>query len=92
MSARGVDYPDYFFQKRIHRIERRPPTTVSIEEAVHLIRSKKTIAHLWWWGTLPEAHEAFLQFAEDYRIPFGETQAVKVVVILEYGELALQVG
>ncbi|CAB5575438.1 3D-(3,5/4)-trihydroxycyclohexane-1,2-dione acylhydrolase (decyclizing) [Providencia hangzhouensis] len=85
VQGEAWDYPDYFFQKRIHRIERRPPTTVSIEEAVHLIRSKKKPLLICGGGVrYSEAHEAFLQFAEDYQIPFGETQAGKSAVVASH--------
>ncbi|MGG4607799.1 3D-(3,5/4)-trihydroxycyclohexane-1,2-dione acylhydrolase (decyclizing) [Providencia sp. Me31A] len=85
VQGEAWDYPDYFFEKRVHRIERRPPTKVSIEEAVNLIRSKKKPLLVCGGGVrYSEAHDAFLQFAEDYHIPFGETQAGKSAIVANH--------
>lgn len=82
VQGEAWDYPDYFFEKRIHRIERRPASQISIEEAVNLIRSKKKPLLVCGGGVrYSEAHDVFMQFAEDYGIPFGETQAGKSAVV-----------
>lgn len=85
VQGEAWDYPDYFFEKRVHRIERRPATTVSIEEAVALIQSKKKPLLICGGGVrYSEAHDAFIQFAEDYHIPFGETQAGKSAIVASH--------
>ncbi|MEX9610472.1 3D-(3,5/4)-trihydroxycyclohexane-1,2-dione acylhydrolase (decyclizing) [Providencia manganoxydans] len=85
VQGEAWDYPDYFFAKRIHRIERRPTTTVSLAEAVELIRSKKKPLLVCGGGVrYSEAHDAFQKFAEHYAIPFGETQAGKSAVIASH--------
>ncbi|QCJ69433.1 3D-(3,5/4)-trihydroxycyclohexane-1,2-dione acylhydrolase (decyclizing) [Providencia heimbachae] len=85
VQGEAWDYPDYFFEKRVHRIERRPATTVSLEEAVSLIRSKKKPLLVCGGGVrYSEAHTAFLEFAEHYGIPFGETQAGKSAVVASH--------
>ncbi|WP_275074727.1 3D-(3,5/4)-trihydroxycyclohexane-1,2-dione acylhydrolase (decyclizing) [Providencia rettgeri] len=85
VQGEAWDYPDYFFEKRVHRIERRPATTVSIEEAVALIQSKKKPLLVCGGGVrYSEAHNAFVQFAEDYHIPFGETQAGKSAIVASH--------
>ncbi|WP_336193567.1 3D-(3,5/4)-trihydroxycyclohexane-1,2-dione acylhydrolase (decyclizing) [Providencia stuartii] len=85
VQGEAWDYPDYFFAKRIHRIERRPATTVSLAEAVELIRSKKKPLLVCGGGVrYSEAHDAFQKFAEHYAIPFGETQAGKSAVIASH--------
>lgn len=85
VQGEAWDYPDYFFEKRVHRIERRPATTVSIEEAVALIQSKKKPLLVCGGGVrYSEAHDAFVQFAEDYHIPFGETQAGKSAIVASH--------
>lgn len=85
VQGEAWDYPDYFFEKRVHRIERRPATTVSLEEAVSLIRSKKKPLLVCGGGVrYSEAHTAFLEFTEHYGIPFGETQAGKSAVVASH--------
>ena len=85
VQGEAWDYPDYFFAKRIHRIERRPATTVSLAEAVELIRRKKKPLLVCGGGIrYSEAHDAFQKFAEHYAIPFGETQAGKSAVIASH--------
>ncbi|MDV5226763.1 3D-(3,5/4)-trihydroxycyclohexane-1,2-dione acylhydrolase (decyclizing) [Providencia rettgeri] len=85
VQGEAWDYPDYFFAKRIHRIERRPATTVSLAEAVELIRSKKKPLLVCGGGVrYSEAHDAFQKFAEHYAIPFSETQAGKSAVIASH--------
>lgn len=41
VQGEAYDYPEYFFQKRVHRIERRVPTDRAIEEAAKLIKESK---------------------------------------------------
>lgn len=82
VQGEAWDYPQSFFEKRIHRIERRLPSAESIEEAVKLIRSKKKPLLILGGGVrYSEAAEAFVKFAETYHIPFGETQAGKSGVV-----------
>ncbi len=79
------DFPDYFFQKRIHRIERRPASIAMINDAVGLISRKKKPLLICGGGVrYSEAHNAFRQFAEHFNIPFAETQAGKSAVIADH--------
>lgn len=75
------DYPVSFFQKRIHRIERRLPTVPAIQDAVALMRKKKKPLLICGGGVrYSEAGQELKQFAEKFHIPFGETQAGKSAV------------
>ncbi|TDB58588.1 3D-(3,5/4)-trihydroxycyclohexane-1,2-dione acylhydrolase (decyclizing) [Photorhabdus khanii] len=79
------DFPDYFFQKRIHRIERRPASVAMINDAVTLISRKKKPLLICGGGVrYSEAHEAFRQFTENFNIPFAETQAGKSAVVADH--------
>lgn len=81
VQAEAYDYPVSFFDKRVHRIERRPPAEYAIEEAASLIStSKKPIMVCGGGVRYSEAHAAFKAFAEKHNIPFGETQAGKSAV------------
>ena len=41
VQGEAYDYPDYFFAKRVHRLDRRPPVAAAIEEAVQLLKRKR---------------------------------------------------
>lgn len=76
------DYPEYFFQKRVHRIDRRPATKAMVEDAIKLITAKKKPMLICGGGVkYSEAWDTFREFAHKYNIPFGETQAGKGVIV-----------
>ncbi|WP_353855607.1 3D-(3,5/4)-trihydroxycyclohexane-1,2-dione acylhydrolase (decyclizing) [Bacillus sp. Bos-x628] len=78
VQGEAWDYPLSFFQERIHYLDRRQPSTRSIQEAVKLIRKKKKPFLILGGGVrYSEAADEFLQFAERFNIPFSETQAGK---------------
>jgi 3D-(3,5/4)-trihydroxycyclohexane-1,2-dione acylhydrolase (decyclizing) len=78
VQGEAWDYPEAFFAKRVHRIERLQPSKESVRDAVNLIQSKKKPLLIFGGGVrYSEAAETFLQFAEKHQIPFGETQAGK---------------
>jgi 3D-(3,5/4)-trihydroxycyclohexane-1,2-dione acylhydrolase (decyclizing) len=82
VQGEAYDYPEYFFKKRVHRIERRPATPEMINDAVELIKGKKKPIIICGGGVkYSEATEVFTAFAEKFNIPFGETQAGKSAVI-----------
>ncbi len=41
VQGEAWDYPDYFFQKRVHRLDRRQPTVAQLEDALKLIIRKR---------------------------------------------------
>ena len=78
VQGEAWDYPQSFFEKRVHRIERRLPSAESVEDAAQLIRSKKKPLLVLGGGVrYSEAADEFIKFAETFNIPFGETQAGK---------------
>ncbi|MDA1762362.1 3D-(3,5/4)-trihydroxycyclohexane-1,2-dione acylhydrolase (decyclizing) [Bacillus cereus] len=81
VQGEAWDFPSYFFQKRVHRIERRLPTKASLADAVEMIKRKKKPIMICGGGVrYAEAAEELKQFAETFRIPFGETQAGKSAI------------
>lgn len=81
VQGEAWDFPSYFFQKRVHRIERRLPTKASLVDAVEMIKRKKKPIMICGGGIrYAEAAEELKQFAEAFRIPFGETQAGKSAI------------
>ena len=80
-QAEAYDYPVSFFEKRVHRIERRPATAYAVAEASEIIRRAKRPVMICGGGVrYSEAHAAFRAFAEKHNIPFGETQAGKSAI------------
>ncbi|PFM38996.1 3D-(3,5/4)-trihydroxycyclohexane-1,2-dione acylhydrolase (decyclizing) [Bacillus cereus] len=81
VQGEAWDFPSYFFQKRVHRIERRLPTKASLADAVEMIKRKKKPVMICGGGVrYAEAAEEIKQFAETFHIPFGETQAGKSAI------------
>ncbi|WHH61006.1 3D-(3,5/4)-trihydroxycyclohexane-1,2-dione acylhydrolase (decyclizing) [Petroclostridium sp. X23] len=81
VQGEAYDYPSHFFMKRVHRIERRPPSKEMIKDAVELIKSKRKPMLVCGGGVrYSEAAETFRIFAEKFNIPFGETQAGKSAI------------
>ncbi|PGC09950.1 3D-(3,5/4)-trihydroxycyclohexane-1,2-dione acylhydrolase (decyclizing) [Bacillus toyonensis] len=81
VQGEAWDFPSYFFQKRVHRIERRLPTKASVADAVEMIKKKKKPIMICGGGVrYAEAAEELKQFAEAFRSPFGETQAGKSAI------------
>lgn len=82
VQAEAYEYPNYFFKKRVHRIERRPATEEMIHDAVKLIsRKKKPILICGGGVRYSEAADTFEHFAEKFNIPYGETQAGKSAIV-----------
>ncbi|MGG0198895.1 MULTISPECIES: 3D-(3,5/4)-trihydroxycyclohexane-1,2-dione acylhydrolase (decyclizing) [Bacillus cereus group] len=81
VQGEAWDFPSYFFQKRVHRIERRLPTKASLADAVEMIKRKKKPVMICGGGVrYAESAEELKQFAETFHIPFGETQAGKSAI------------
>lgn len=85
VEGEAYDYPEYFFAKRVHRIERRLPTEEMVKDAVELISKKKRPIMICGGGVkYSEAADAFKAFAEKFNIPFGETQAGKGAIVWDH--------
>jgi len=85
VQGEAYDFPEHFFQKRVHRIERRPASEAMIEDAVAAIKDKKKPLLICGGGVrYSEAHDTFKAFAEKFNIPFGETQAGKSAVPFDH--------
>lgn len=81
VQAEAYDYPEEFFRKKVHYIDRRPPSTESIQRAVELMAGKKKPLIIAGGGVLyAQAAKELQQFAEDFGIPIAETQAGKSAI------------
>lgn len=78
VQAEVYDYPAYFFKKRVHKIERRAPSPEAIKAAASLISNKKKPLLIFGGGAkYSDASISFLKLAEEFGIPWAETQAGK---------------
>ncbi len=78
VEGESYDYPDYFFEKRVHRIRRPQPVREDLNELVELIcASKKPLVICGGGVRYSEAGAALEKFCEAFKIPFAETQAGK---------------
>ncbi len=82
VQGQAYDYPDTFLQKRVHRIDRRPPTQAMLKDALTLLKGKRKPLLICGGGVRYSGAAAELQaFAERFDIPFSETQAGKSAII-----------
>ncbi len=78
VEGEAYDYPEYFFQKRVWYLDRRPATRREIDAAAELIdAAKKPLMIVGGGVTYSGAWQAAQYFAERFNIPIGETQAGK---------------
>lgn len=82
VQAEAYDYPDSFLQKRVHRIDRRPPSKAMLDDALKLLVGKRKPLLICGGGVrYSGAAEALQAFAERFDIPFAETQAGKSAIV-----------
>lgn len=81
VQGEAYDYPLSFFQRRVHRIERRPASEEALKEATDVIRaSRKPLLVCGGGVRYSDAGEALMAFAEAFHIPIAETQAGKSAI------------
>lgn len=74
VQAHAYDYPAHFFDKRIWRVERRPPTKARVAEAIEMLKGAKRPMIIAGGGVhYSEAWDALATFAGTCGIPVGET-------------------
>lgn len=85
VQGEAWDYPQSFFERRIHHIERRPPDEYRLHIALELIASKRRPLVICGGGVrYSGAHRAFQEFVESAGFPFAETQAGKGAIVSEH--------
>ncbi len=78
VEGEAFDFPEYFFEERIHKITRPVAVDEEIEDAAAAIASaKKPIVIVGGGVRYSEAGETVEAFCREFNIPFGETQAGK---------------
>lgn len=78
VEGESYDYPDYFFEKRVHRITRPVVVEEELEDVAEIIANAKRPLLIVGGGVkYSEAGETVEKFCEEFHIPFGESQAGK---------------
>ncbi|OAS14282.1 3D-(3,5/4)-trihydroxycyclohexane-1,2-dione acylhydrolase (decyclizing) [Paenibacillus oryzisoli] len=78
VQAEAYDYPEAFFDKKVHYIDRRPAAQEAVGRAAAVILGKKRPLLIAGGGVLyAEATKELAAFAEAFGIPVAETQAGK---------------
>ena len=83
VEGEAWDYPDYFFQKRVHHIDRIKPSERAIEEAVKAIAKAERPLMIFGGGVkYSEAEAVFQKFAEKYnRVNSSRSFSSRALVI-----------
>ncbi|MEC0129158.1 3D-(3,5/4)-trihydroxycyclohexane-1,2-dione acylhydrolase (decyclizing) [Paenibacillus pabuli] len=78
VQAEAYDYPESFFARKVHYLDRRPPVQAAIERAAQQIARGRRPLIVAGGGVLyAEASVQLAEFAEAFGIPVAETQAGK---------------
>ena len=78
VEGESYEYPEYFFQKRVHRITRPVAVEEELEDLAEIIaEAKKPLVIVGGGVRYSEAGETVEKFCEEFKIPFGESQAGK---------------
>ncbi len=78
VEGESYDFPEYFFQKRVHRITRPVAVEEELEDIAEVIAgAKKPLVIVGGGVRYSEAGEDVEKFCEEFHIPFGESQGGK---------------
>ncbi len=78
VEGESYDFPEYFFKKRVHRITRPVAVEEEVEDLAKIIgEAKKPLLIVGGGVRYSEAGETVEKFCQEFKIPFGESQAGK---------------
>ncbi|KRE49131.1 3D-(3,5/4)-trihydroxycyclohexane-1,2-dione acylhydrolase (decyclizing) [Paenibacillus sp. Soil724D2] len=78
VQAEAYDYPEAFFDKKVHYLDRRPPAREAMNRAVACLVGKQRPLIIAGGGVLyADATKELMEFAAAFGIPVAETQAGK---------------
>ncbi|BBM89842.1 3D-(3,5/4)-trihydroxycyclohexane-1,2-dione hydrolase [Spirochaetota bacterium] len=81
VQGEAYDYPDVFFERRTHIINRYPCSSSDVNKIIAaLCKAKKPVVICGGGVRYSEAHEAFKSFIDTLNIPFVETQVGKSII------------
>jgi 3D-(3,5/4)-trihydroxycyclohexane-1,2-dione acylhydrolase (decyclizing) len=78
VQGESFEYPDYFFQKRVHHVARRVADDYELNKAVEMIMAAKKPLFISGGGVrYSEAGQTVMDFCRSFNIPVSQTQAGK---------------
>lgn len=78
VQGESYDYPCTFMEKRVWYVDRMPAAQAAIDRAAQIISENKKPMIIAGGGVrYSDAGKEILEFAKEFNIPFGETQAGK---------------
>jgi 3D-(3,5/4)-trihydroxycyclohexane-1,2-dione acylhydrolase (decyclizing) len=81
VQTEAYDYPESFFAKRVHMLDRRPAAPAQVDRAAQLIAGKAKPLIIAGGGVhYADGAEQLQAFAEAFNIPVAETQAGKGIL------------
>lgn len=81
-EGESYDYPDSFFQKRVHKIVRRPVAQEELKDVLRaVLQSKRPLVICGGGVRYSEAGEELEKFCSEFNIPFAETQSGKTACL-----------
>lgn len=81
VQGEAFDFPETFFEKRVHYVDRLEPSKRSIEAAIEILKdAKKPLLIVGGGAKYSEAQEEIKQLMEKHNIPMAETQAGKSTI------------
>lgn len=85
VQAESYEYPLSFLRKRVHRLERRSLSAAAATRLTDLIASSKRPLMILGGGVrYSDAGAQFDAFAQEFGVPFGETQAGKGTIAWDH--------
>ncbi len=76
VQGESFEFPDYFFQKRVHHISRRCADVDESNKAGEMIKASKRPLFISGGGVrYSEAGETVMEFCKEFNIPVSQTQA-----------------
>ncbi|WP_426443717.1 3D-(3,5/4)-trihydroxycyclohexane-1,2-dione acylhydrolase (decyclizing) [Staphylococcus xylosus] len=81
VQGEAFDFPETFFDKRIHYVDRLEPSNRSIEAAIEVLKTaKKPLLIVGGGAKYSEAQDEIQQLIDNHHIPMAETQAGKSTI------------
>ncbi|WCN12230.1 3D-(3,5/4)-trihydroxycyclohexane-1,2-dione acylhydrolase (decyclizing) [Marinomonas mediterranea] len=78
VQAEAYDFPESFFDEKVHRVRRQGADTFELDEAIATLKAAKNPIIISGGGVhYSEAYSELHEFAEKHGIPVAETQAGK---------------
>ncbi|WP_218925347.1 MULTISPECIES: 3D-(3,5/4)-trihydroxycyclohexane-1,2-dione acylhydrolase (decyclizing) [unclassified Gemella] len=85
VEGESYDYPEEFFVKRIHYVDRRKPSIREVKHSIDVIKDAKLPVILVGGGAkYSEATEQLIAVSKKYNIPLVETHAGKSTILYNF--------